>query len=1302
MAIPGLRFQFDCLSANPPVPDESEKKVLDMGSQAVLSKVKALLQANDVLASRNLLRAALEKNPDFFLYYEYLGDTYMAEGNPASAKAAFQYALRLRPSASWISDKLDRLDGLVVQDSFPGRYLRYPDLTNGRITEGGRRLRDEQRESLPDMPLVTVVTAVYDNDDSLQRCIDSVRSQSYGNVEHIVVDGGSPEGTVAILRANDSTLDYYVSEPDSGIYSAMNKGIRLARGEYICLLNSDDRYDPDFVKRSVEVALAEPEDARPDIVYGDFYDGDAYLPAQELNEGLLFGNLNINHCTFLVHKSCYERVGPYREDMGIVSDMVWMRKAYTTGEKFLRLPEAHFRFSHGGASSGNSPERRAKIIRENGECYRVDFPFLTQDEAEALYLMRFTDSKLETAVDLFRRHGQGNERFNRALAGYVEHCFRDRGAFNLAYDQENRFVTYWAVAKELGIDQRHIRIATAIGNTSDILGRIAEMPLKPATPGRRRILHYVTVFSTPSETFIYDLIQRLESETDHDNIVLYHRPELREERPYDKAVHLPWEKLRKSVSGAIYEYLVKTLKIDLIIAHFAINEHRLHGRIADTGIVLPTIVMTHGIDVFLLKTESSYTSYVLDTLAKRENVCFTAVSNYLRNELTAAGVPAAKITTLPNSVNDRFFRHRKTEGFYDRTRPLELLCIGRLIPWKGHRFLLEALARFRTECTADARLTIVYGNDASLLDDLTAQARDLGLADCVTFAPFVDFSKDPGYLSRFDLYVHPSTYSEDANRNSETFGVAVLEAISAGLPVITTDAGGLPEVIGPETPFARVVRHGSSDALFHALAEMYGRPETFTDNQSYARERLAAFSGTEQAERIDALIQQIAVPINVALFSSSTLQGAGYAAYRVHKGLLDVPGVRPTIFTTIRHHEREPGVSFVPHPSGNGNGWRALQPAPRTGKTIFTVNHTNIPSKTLLEMVEPYDIINLHWHARFLSAENIATLTHGTKPVVMTMRDMQPITGGTHFFHGDTQWQDENQDYDCSQIPSNQTRFPGQVLAAKRKYYNFRNLTMVALSNHSRDILRKAPCFRDCRIEVISNSIETDVFKPYDRYRRRDEFGLPADRKIIGYVPSFSSEVKGYRELLAALEKLDPKKLGFDPFVMLVGNETPATAAIRQDKKALGYISENAKLARAYSCADVIVVPSLEETFSNTAAEAISCGVPVVGFRTGAIPDLAVNGKTGFTCEVGDVDGLVRGLTEVLTGPSMHDACRAHAVEMLSFMKQAHAYHALFTDILRKHPHRAPPTQPRIWDSFQELGMGVNNIAIEQLLDIAY
>ncbi|MBY6117293.1 glycosyltransferase [Mameliella alba] len=1262
----------------------------------IITKVQALVQARDFAPARQLLQTALKKTPDFFLYHEYLGDVFQAEGDGAQARAAYRRAQELRPSARWIADKMAALDGPAESGGFPGRYLRYPDQTGKRKAEGGRRMTQAPRQSRPDAPLVTIVTAVYDNDDSLQRCIDSVQAQTYDNVEHVIVDGGSPEGTLAILRANDAVLDYYVSEPDRGIYSAMNKGIELAQGDYICLLNSDDFYEPDFVAETVRAAREAP--GRVDIVYTDYTQGENRMVAQPIGAGVLLGHLNICHNTFLAHRDCYERIGRYDEDLRIVSDAVWIREAYLAGAQFLCLNKPLFTLIEGGMSSGNTEARRLLFIREASDSYRRIFPELTPDEAEELYLFRFNKKRAGPVLEIARRRVPGNPLLRDALREYVEYCFGTRGNFGLHHSEaDSLFGVFVALCDLLGASKKTIRINTKNGTFPEILTRIDEVVARRKPVARKTILHFVTVFSAPSETFIYDLLQRLDAVEDFDNFVLYEHEKMAEERPFDKKYRVPWNDFAAPVAQQIYKYFIEAVQPDLVIAHFAINEHRLHERIKDLDLQFPTLVMTHGIDVFSLKLPSDYTDYVTGNLSRRPDVAFTAVSNYLKNELEAAGVSQDKITILPNSVNPRFFAHRKTSGFFKGGRTLKLLNIGRLIDWKGHGVMLDALAMFRDRCSKDVHLTIVYGNGDERLPHLTVQAERLGLQDHVTFEPFVDFGRQPDYLAGFDIYVHPSSYSKDSLRKSETFGVAVLEAIAAGLPVLSSDAGGLPEVIGAAGPHAQVIRHGNARALCEGLERMYHNPETFTDNIDYARDRLAAFAPERQTAAITRIIDRISVrPARVALFSTSTIQGAGYAAYRLHKGLRDTR-FRPTMFTTVRNHENEPDVTVLRHPSGDNRSWSALQKPPKPGLTIMSLNQTHIPSADLLRMVEPYDIVNLHWHARFLSAENIAALTHSGKPVVMTIRDMLPITGGCHFFHGCEKWLGNCGD--CPQIDSRDKAFPARVLAAKRAHYDFSNLTLVALSRHSREILKRAPYFKDCRIEHIPNSIETEVFKPHDKARCRAEFGLPADRKIIGYVPSFSSEVKGYRELLAALKKLDPATLGFDPYIMLVGNKTPATDAIEQDKKVLGYIGDNEKLARAFSCADLIVVPSLEETFSNTAAEAIACGVPVVGFRTGAIPDLAVNGKTGFTCEVGDVDGLAGGIRSVLQGPDLGAACRAHAVETLSFMKQARAYESLYADLLGRGRAAGTDRQPRVWDCFPELGMGLNGLATERILE---
>lgn len=1226
-----------------------------------------------------------------------------------------QWLLKARMLCSGVSPEqhvqrlalLDRLSGQIERFAEPdtarsplpeparvaGIHDVYPDLTGKRQAEGGLRLKGQFKSSRPGAPLVSIVTAVYDNAETFQRCIDSVRAQTHDNVEFIVVDGGSPAPTLQVIADNAAHVDYYVSEPDRGIYSAMNKGIALARGDYICLLNSDDFYAPDFVEAGL-LAAAQAGGAA-DIVYTDYDHGGTRLHALPVGPGVLLGHLNICHNTFLVHRGCYDRIGPYDESLRIVSDAVWIRKAYLEGARFVHVPRALFTLVEGGMSSGNTEARRELFIREASESYLRTFPNLDAAEAEELYLFRFNKTRAAAVLEIAGRHAPGDALFRKALRDYVEYCFGTRANFALGRGEgDSLFPVFAALCALLGADRRTIRIDTRAGPLPEILARIDALAVRRKPGARRTILHFVTVFSAPSETFIYDLINRLEAEPDFDNVVLYEHEKMAAERPFDRKFRVPWNDFARPVAEQIYAHFIEAIRPDVVIAHFAINEHRLQQRIAGLGIRIPTLVMTHGIDVFTLKTPSEYSDYVVNTLAARDDVAFTAVSRYLAGELQAAGVPEGRITVLPNAVNPRFFAHRKTGAFHDASRPLKLLNIGRLIDWKGHGVLLDALALFRERAGGAVHLTIVYGNGDERLPQLTAQIARLGLETHVTLEPFVDFEARPGYMADFDLYVHPSSYSKDALRKSETFGVAVLEAIAAGLPVLASDAGGLPEVIGGTGPHARIVRHGSAPALCAGLEAMVADPATFTDNRAYAEERLAVFSGARQTAALVALLETLIAPRpRVALFSTSTVQGAGYAAYRLHRGLRDT-AVEARLFTTVRNHEKDPGVTVLRHPSGDNRMWNALQIAPRPGLTIMSLNQTHLSSEWLLEQVAPFDIVNLHWHARFLSAENVAALTRSGKPVVMTIRDMLPITGGCHFFHGCDKWRADCAG--CPQIDSRHTDFPARVLAAKRAHYDFDALTLVALSNHSRDILQQAPYFRDCRIEVIPNSIETDVFRPHDKAACRAEFGLPADRPVIGYVPSFSSEVKGYRELLAALDRFDEAAPGLDPFVMLVGNETPATAAIGQDKKALGYIADNARLARAFCCADVIVVPSLEETFSNTAAEAIACGVPVVGFRTGAIPDLAVNGRTGFTCAVGDTAGLAHGLAAVLQGPDMGAACRAHAEATLSFMTQARAYERLYADLLRTR-RPAPDASPRVWDCFPELGQELASIATERI-----
>ncbi len=1245
-------------------------------TELFVPRMNELISQGELRQALTVADDAIRQDGGCHLYHEKKGEILEKLGDIIGAIDSLERACDLVPGFAYLSRKIETLvsqlpdTGVLSADvpasgrtesRFCGLHQRAPDDTGGRKAEGGRRLRGIKRTNDAGEPLVSIVTVVFNNPLSLENCIASVLRQDHPNIEFIVIDGGSDTPTLDIIRRYEDRIDYWVSEPDKGIYQAMNKGIRLCGGEYVCLLNSDDTYDPSFVRKSLSLAHARGSM----LVFSDYIHGHEQVASRGMGPGILFGHLHINHSTFLVHRRCYDLVGPYDETYRIISDAVWMRRAFQLGVRFDHLREPLFRFSEGGLSGGTSEERRLLFISEVVQSYRAGFPFLDAAEAEEIYLLRFGANRIDGVLAIHGRHA-GEAGFCNALAEYVEHCLRDRANFRITGDQSMpRFKQFVRACTGLKIPLDAIRMETPAGCFSELIGSITRKASLRGPGANKVILHFVTVFSAPSETFIHDLLLRMERDTCFENFVLFEHASLTESRPFSKAIQVPWGQLEPEVRDALYRYIFETLRPVIVIGHFALNTWKIATRIEALGIRVPMLSMTHGIDVYSIPEPGAYRDFILDDYTHREDSRYTAVSKYLRAKLISEGIPSEKVDLVHNTVHPRFLAHRKSDGFRLPEDPVKMLAIGRMIDWKGHLQLVEALALARAETEIDLSLTIVYGKQGALHDEIQARVVDLGLESKVELVPFVDFTEDPGFYARFDLFVHPSTYSGGLEGRTETFGVAVLEAIAAGLPVVATDAGGVPEVIGSPGKFARIVPHGDALAFSRGILDVIGDPGSFSDNLRYAEDRLAVFSENRQIEALTkAIYRTIPGGIKAALFSTHTRGGAGYAAFRLHRGLVSGSLVESSLHTTDRSCFWEPGVKVIHHPSLRSDHWGRLQDTDfsHPNLTIFTLNVPTLLNRRLAGCVEGADVINLHWTARFLSVENVAFLTRLGKPVVITVRDMFPLTGGCHFFHGCDRWTGDCSG--CPQLVDNFDDFPAKILAAKRKHFDFGNLTLVALSKHSEQIIRRAPHFQDCRIEVIANSIETEVFRPLGRSASREILGLPQDRKIIAYVPSYSSEVKGYLEAVESLKILESIAPELNPLILLLGCETPATGEIHFEKHVLDYIYENETLARAYCSADVVIVPSLEETFSNTTAEAISCGVPVVGFRTGAIPEMVTDDRTGYCLELGDTTGFAHGIAKILRGGDLGANCRAYAEENLSFGIQARRYEELFLDLL--------------------------------------
>ena len=187
--------------------------------------------------------------------------------------------------------------------------------------------------------VLTIITINRNNAAGLEKTMKSVLSQTCADFEYVVVDGASTDGSVEVLRRfADHFGDRlkWVSEPDKGIYNAMNKGIRMATGEYIQILNSGDCLAAESVVPAMYAAL--DKNAYPSILYGnllkDMPDGkvvkDASFAGEEITFlGLFLGTLN--HSSAYIRKSLFDRYGQYDESLKIVSDWKWYLQAIVFG-----------------------------------------------------------------------------------------------------------------------------------------------------------------------------------------------------------------------------------------------------------------------------------------------------------------------------------------------------------------------------------------------------------------------------------------------------------------------------------------------------------------------------------------------------------------------------------------------------------------------------------------------------------------------------------------------------------------------------------------------------------------------------------------------------------------------------------------------------------------------------------------------------------------------------------------------------------------------------------------------------------
>lgn len=327
------------------------------------------------------------------------------------------------------------------------------------------------------------------------------------------------------------------------------------------------------------------------------------------------------------------------------------------------------------------------------------------------------------------------------------------------------------------------------------------------------------------------------------------------------------------------------------------------------------------------------------------------------------------------------------------------------------------------------------------------------------------------------------------------------------------------------------------------------------------------------------------------------------------------------------------------------------------GFEMFSFNPTDFDITTQ-KCYREADIIHLHWIAGFL---DYRFFRKNTKPVIWTLHDMNPFTGGCHYSSGCEKYINEcrdcpqlqgttNSDNSFSDQEYKMSRLAGQsiIITAPSKW-------LTRLSSQSR-------LFGTFKHIHIPYSLDLNVFKPYNKSYCRSVFNLPHDKKILLFVSAeIENKRKGFDLLLDALPLLKRKNY----HICVVGNNS-INIPYQSEITFLGNISDERLMALAYSAADVFLLPSREDNLPNVMLESVACGMPVIAFPVGGMPDVIKTGFNGILANYISSDSLAQALNDFMESKYNVDSreISEHARHMFSPTLQATRYIELYQRML--------------------------------------
>jgi glycosyltransferase involved in cell wall biosynthesis len=327
--------------------------------------------------------------------------------------------------------------------------------------------------------------------------------------------------------------------------------------------------------------------------------------------------------------------------------------------------------------------------------------------------------------------------------------------------------------------------------------------------------------------------------------------------------------------------------------------------------------------------------------------------------------------------------------------------------------------------------------------------------------------------------------------------------------------------------------------------------------------------------------------------------------------------------------------------------------------SIFSYPQSNIDI-TKSKLYQEADIIHLHWVSYFLDFPSF--FKKNKKPIVWTLHDMNPFTGGKHCV--DIYAGIDNKGFPITRkIPEQEKKESDRNIKLKLKALkNCDNIHIVALSNWMEEEVKHSEVFNRFPIYKIPNGIDSSIFQPRDKYYSRKLLDIPQDKTVLLFVAeSIENCQKGYEYLVTAMEKIKNK----DILLCSIGEKGKQYLKNNQVKE-FGQIKDERFLSAAYSSADIFITPSLADNLPNTVIESLLCGTPVIAFPVGGMMDLIVNGENGYLCKQISVNDLEICINKFLQDTSIFNRVkiRKDAVQKYDIQVQTQIYIKLYESIL--------------------------------------